>query len=79
MEAYYNQWISRYMCPHYKGFDNGSEFQAQFQETCANYSAKAQPPTGYNLQSNGIIEHVHQVLGNALRTFKHEKRYLDLR
>ena len=33
--------------------------------------------TSYNLQSNGIIERVHQVLSNALRTFEPEEKELD--
>ena len=33
--------------------------------------------TSYNLQSNGIIERVHQVLGNALRTYELEEKELD--
>ena len=33
--------------------------------------------TEYNPQSNGILERVHQVLGNALRNFEIEKRELD--
>ena len=77
MEAFNNEWLSRYPRPQYIGFDNGSEFKAQFQETCDNYAIKAKPTTSYNPQSNGIIERVHQVLGNALRTFELENRELD--
>jgi hypothetical protein len=72
MEAFNNEWLSRYPRPQFIGFDNGSEFKAQFQETCDNYGIKAKPTTSYNPQSNGIIERVHQVLGNALRTFELE-------
>jgi transposase InsO family protein len=77
MEAFNNEWLSRYPRPQYIGFDNGSEFKAQFQETCDNYGIKPKPTTCYNPQSNGIIERVHQVLGNALRTFELENRELD--
>ena len=38
---------------------------------------KPKQSTEYNPQSNAIIERVHQVLGNALRTFELEKRELD--
>ena len=46
---------------------------------CDNYRMKEKPSTSsYNLQSpNGIIEHVHQVLGNALWTFELEEKELD--
>ena len=42
-----------------------------------NYGMKEKPSISFNLQSNGIIEHVHQVLGNALRTFELEEKELD--
>ena len=45
---------------------------------CDNYGMKDKPSTSYNPQSNGIIERVHQVLGNAfLRTFELEEKELD--
>ena len=45
---------------------------------CDNYGMKEKPSTSYNPQSNGIIECVHQVLGNALRTFELEEKELDI-
>ena len=51
----------------YIGFDNVSEFKAQFLETCTNYGVKAKVTTSHSPQANGIIERVHQVLlGNSL-------------
>ena len=44
---------------------------------CNNYGIKPKPSTTYNLQSNGIIKCIHQVLGNALRVFELDKRELD--
>ena len=44
---------------------------------CDNSEIKEKPSTTYNPQSNGIIECVHQVLGNALRTFELEEKELD--
>ena len=41
-----------------------------------NYGLKGKPSTEYNPQSNGIIERVHQVLGNSLRSFELTKRDL---
>ena len=77
MEAFNNTWLTRYPRPQYIGYDNGSEFKAQFKEMCDNYGIKDKPSTTYNPQSNGIIERVHQVLGNALRTFELEDKELD--
>ena len=68
MTAFNNQWLCRYPQPRYIGFDNGSEFKAQFLQTCTNYGVKAKVTTSHNPQANGIIERVHQVLGNLLRT-----------
>ncbi len=64
-------WLTRYQQPQYIGYDNGSEFNAQFKQICNNYGMKEKPSSSYNTQSNGIsIEQVHQVLGNTLRTFE---------
>ena len=38
---------------------------------------KGQPSTDYNPQSNAIIERIHQVLGNQLRSFELEERELN--
>jgi hypothetical protein len=37
---------------------------------------KDKPSSNYNPQSNGIVERVHQVLGNALRTFELKSKEL---
>ena len=77
MEAFNNTWLTRYPRPQYIGYDNGSEFKAQFKQMCENYGMKEKPSSSYNPQSNGIVERVHQVLGNALRTFELENKELD--
>jgi hypothetical protein len=77
IEAFNNTWLTRYPRPQYIGYDNGSEFKAQFKEMCNNYGIREKPSTSYNPQSNGIIERVHQVLGNALQTFELENAELD--
>jgi hypothetical protein len=46
-------------------------------EMCDKYGMKEKPSSNYNPQSNGIVEKVHQVLGNALRTFELENKELD--
>jgi transposase InsO family protein len=77
MEAFINMWLTRYPRLQSIGYDHRSEFKAQFKETCENYGIKEKPSTTYNPQSNGIIECVHQVLGNSLRTFELEEKDLD--
>ena len=44
---------------------------------CDNYGMKDKPSTSYNQQSNGSIERVNQVLGNALRTFELKEKGLN--
>ncbi len=76
-KAFDSYWLSRYPRPQEVGVDNGSEFKRFFLDLISNYGLKRKTSTEYNPQSNGIIERVHQVLGNALRNFELEKRELD--
>ena len=66
-------WIARYPRPNEIGFDGGGEFKAEFRELCDNMGIKRKPSNAWNPQSNAIIERVHQVLGDNLRTFDLEK------
>jgi hypothetical protein len=43
-----------------------------------NYGMKKRVTTAYNPQANGIIERVHLVLANALRTFELQEREMDV-
>ena len=63
-------WLARYPRPQEVGFDNGSEFKWLFRELCENYGLKPKPTTDYNPQANAILERMHQVVGNCLRTFE---------
>ena len=69
-------WLARYPRPAEIGFDNGSEFKYLFKQLCDNMGLKKKPSTEYNPQSNAIIERVHQVLGQQMRTFELESRDL---
>jgi hypothetical protein len=62
-------WLARYPRPREIGFDGGSEFKAEFRELCINMNLKRKPSNSWNPQSNAILERVHQVLGDCLRTF----------
>jgi hypothetical protein len=72
MEAFNNTWLTRYLRPQYIGYDKRSEFKAQFKQMCDNYGIKEKPSSSYNPQSNGLVERVHPVLGNALRTYTND-------
>ena len=41
------------------------------------YGVKAKPITIRNPQANAIVEQIHQVIGNIIRTFDLENNYLN--
>jgi hypothetical protein len=75
--AFDEVWVSRYPQPEIIGFDGGSEFKQLFNEMRRNYGMKKRVTTAYNPQANGIIERVHLVLADALRTFELQERELN--
>ncbi|OEU16421.1 hypothetical protein FRACYDRAFT_239015 [Fragilariopsis cylindrus CCMP1102] len=70
--------LSRYPRPKEIGFDNGTEFKAEFAELCDNMGLKQKPSNAWNPQSNAILERIHQVLGDGLATFDLENTPIDL-
>ena len=63
-------WFTRYPLPQRIVFDCGTEFMAEFAKMCHNdYSLKRKPIKTRNPQSNALIEHLHQTIGNITRTF----------
>lgn len=76
-KAFDSYWLARYPRPRFVGTDNGVHFKRFFKDLIDNYGLTRKISTEYNPQSNGIIERVHQVLGNALRAFELEERELD--
>ena len=67
-------WLSRYPRPRTLGFDGGGEYKDLIDRLRRNYGMKRAQTTPRNPQTNGIIERVHQVLNNCLRTFDLEER-----
>ena len=62
-------WFTRYPLPQRIVFDCGTEFMAEFSKICHNYyGLKRKPITTRNPQSNAIIEHIHQIIINIIRT-----------
>jgi hypothetical protein len=59
-------WLCRYPRCHHLIYDNGSEFKLHFESLCESYGIKHKPTTVKNPQANGILECVHQVLGQML-------------
>ena len=62
------QWLSRYPRAKYIIYDNGSEFKLHFKELCNTYGIERKPTTIKNPQANAILERVHGVLANMMRT-----------
>ena len=51
-------------------FDRGTKFRAELSEICQHdYGLKSKPITTKNPQSNAIIEQIHQIIVNIIRTF----------
>jgi transposase InsO family protein len=73
------EWFMRYPWPTQITFDRGSEFIGQdFQHMIKNdYGVKAKPITVRNPQANAIVERIHQVIGNIIRTFELEDNYIE--
>ncbi len=61
-------WLSRYPRCQYLVYNNGSEFKLNFEYLCDSYSIERKPTRIKNPQANAILERVHQVLGQMLRT-----------
>ncbi len=49
-------------------YDNGSEFKLYFEYLCKSYGIKHKPTMAKNPKVNGILERVHQVLGQMPHT-----------
>ena len=49
--------------------DNRSEFKKTFLELCENMNLTPNCINSWNPQSNAILEQIHQVLGDGMRTF----------
>ena len=74
------EWLCRYPRPYKVIYDNGGEFIGQeFQEVLRNFGLdrKSKPTTIKNPQANAIVERIHQVVGNMLRTYKLQDADLD--
>jgi transposase InsO family protein len=73
------EWFCRYPWPTQVTFDRGKEFMGEeFKRMLIeDYGIKRKPITVRNPQANAIIERIHQVIGNMIRTFELEDNYLD--
>jgi hypothetical protein len=61
-------WLCRYPWCCYLICDNRSEFELHFKYLCESYGITRKTTTVKNPRANGILEHVHQVLGQMICT-----------
>jgi transposase InsO family protein len=62
-------WLTQYPWPSQVVFDQGKEFMGEFARMVQeDYGIKRKPITTHNPQANSIIERVHQMIGNIIRT-----------
>jgi hypothetical protein len=74
---FHNTWMARYPRSQLIVFDNGGEFKREFKQMCNNYGIKAKPTTENNPQAYAIIERVHKLVNETLRSFDLEKQNLE--
>jgi transposase InsO family protein len=66
-------WLTRYPWPQEITYDAGTEFKAEFQSMISEeYHIKPKPITVRNPQANAVIERIHGVVGDMMRTYKVE-------
>ena len=68
LQLFNKSWLSRY--PRSKNiiYDNGSEFKLHFKSLCDSYGLKRKPKTIKNPQANVILERIHAVIADMIRT-----------
>jgi hypothetical protein len=64
----YKCWFSRYPHCRYMIYDNGSEFKLHFRALCKTYGITRKPTSFKKPQANAILERIHAVFTNMLRT-----------
>ena len=63
-----NVWLCRYPRPKRVIMDNGSEFKRNFKPLLQTYGIKVKHISVKNPQANAILERIHQVVGDMLRS-----------
>jgi len=73
------EWFSRYPWPTQVVYDRGSEFMGHDFKNMVkhDYGALGRPITSRNPQANAVLERIHQVIGNIIRSFELQTNYLD--
>ena len=73
-----NTWLSRYPRPKRIIYDNGVEFKRDFEPLLKTYGIKPRRITVKNPQANAVLERMHQVIGDMIRTKDLENHEFDM-
>ena len=76
-KAFDSYWLARYPRPQECGIDNGLHFKKYFPDLIDNYGLKQKVSSDYNPQSNGVMERIHQVIGNTLSSTQRSRNQLN--
>ena len=70
-QAVEQTWLCRYPWPKKITYDKGSEFMAEFGKMIVEeYGIVKRAIRPRNPQANSILERIHQVIGNMIKTFQ---------
>ena len=77
--AFDDTWLSHHPRPQFIGMDGGSKNKAEFRETMINHGLGpgAKATTTHDPQSDAVVERIHQVSNDMLRTQELENRESD--
>eukprot|EP00957_Ditylum_brightwellii_P182922 13933793-Ditylum_brightwellii.AAC.1 len=71
-------WLTRYPHPTKVVLDRGTEIMTEFTDMIASdYGVMKKPITARNPQANSIIERVHQIIGNMIRSIEVHDTNID--
>ena len=72
-------WLTKYPWPKKITFDKGSEFKAEFAAMIEEeYGIEKRGISPRNPQANSVLERIHQVIGNMIKTFRiYDREDLD--
>ena len=78
-QAVEQAWLTRYPWPKKITFDKGSEFKAEFAAMIEEeYGIEKRGISPRNPQANSVLERIHQVIGNMIKTFRiYDREDLD--
>ena len=78
-QAVEQAWLTRYPWPKKITFDKGSEFKAEFAAMIEEENGiKKRGISPRNPQANSVLERIHQVIGNMIKTFRiYDREDLD--